>query len=85
MQAVRGDMQRRTKSVQVLATRYHISPKTVAKQRSRTSVAAARRRSLPTLTVLSTGQEAACVAFCQLTLLTARRLPLRFTVVAASP
>ena len=70
-QAVRGDLQRSTESLQVLAARYHINPKTVAKWRGCTSVADARRGPLPASTVLSPAQEAACVAFRQLS-----RLPL---------
>ena len=68
-QAIRGELQRSTESLQVLASRYHLNPKTVAKWRGRTTVADARRGPLPASTVLSPEQEAACVAFRQLTLL----------------
>lgn len=59
-QAIRGELQRSTESLQVLAARYHLNPKTVAKWRGRPSVAAARRGPWPASTVLSPEQEAAC-------------------------
>ena len=45
-QAVRGDLQRSMESLQVLAARYHINPKTVAKWRGCTSVSVDRSDAL---------------------------------------
>ena len=38
-QAIRGELPRSTESLEVLAARYRLNPKTVAKWRGRTSVA----------------------------------------------
>ena len=67
--AIRRAIQHRQESLQGLATRYSINPKTVAKWRKRPGVRDARRGPEPVSTVLSTAQEAIAVAFRRHTLL----------------
>ena len=67
--AVRRLIQQSPESLQSLATRHGINPKTVAKWRSRTTTADAPMGPKPASTVLSAEQEAMAVAFRQHTLL----------------
>ena len=67
--AVRRAIQHRQESLQSLATRYRINPKTVAKWRKRLGVLDARMGPEPVSTVLSAAQEAIAVAFRRHTLL----------------
>ncbi len=67
--AVRRAIQHSQESLQGLATRYRLSPKTVAKWRQRPGVRDARTGPAPVSTVLSAGQEAIAVAFRRHTLL----------------
>ena len=67
--AIRRTIQHRQESLQGLATRYSINPKTVAKWRKRPSVLDARMGPEPVSTVLSTEQESIAVAFRRHTLL----------------
>ena len=67
--AVRRAIQHRQESLQGLATRYRINPKTVAKWRKRPGVLDARMGPEPVSTVLSAAQEAIAVAFRRHTLL----------------
>ena len=67
--AVRRAIQHSQESLQSLATRYRINPKTVAKWRKRPGVRDARMGPEPASTVLSAEQEAIAVAFRQHTLL----------------
>ena len=67
--AVRRAIQHSQESLQSLATRYSINPKTVAKWRKRPGVRDARMGPEPASTVLSAEQEAIAVAFRQHTLL----------------
>ncbi len=69
-EAVRRTIQHRQESLNVLARRHGINPKTVAKWRQRTTVQSALMGPRhPRLTVLSKEEEAAYVAFRQHTLL----------------
>lgn len=68
-QAVQRAIQHSQESLQSLATRYSINPKTVAKWRKRPGVADARMGPEPSSTVLSTEQEATAVPFRRQTLL----------------
>ena len=61
--AIRRAIQHSQQSLQGLATRYSINPKTVAKWRKRPSVRDARMGPAPVSTVLSAEQEAIAVAF----------------------
>ena len=61
--AIRRAIQHRQESLQGLATRYRINPKTVAKWRKRPGVRDARMGPAPVSKVLSAGQEAIDVAF----------------------
>ena len=61
--AVRRAIQHSQESLQSLATRFSINPKTVAKWRKRPGVRDARMGPKPASTVLSAGQEAIAVAF----------------------
>ena len=67
--AVRRAIHYSQESLQGLATRYSINPKTVAKWRKRPSVMDARMGPKPVSTVLSAEQEAIAVAFRRHTLL----------------
>ena len=67
--ATRRLIQQSTESLQKLATRFGIDPKTVAKWRSRTRTAEAVRGPKPASTVLTPAEEAAIVLFRQKTLL----------------
>ena len=67
--ATRRLIQQSTESLQTLAKRFGIDPKTVAKWRSRTSTEEAVRGPKPASTVLTPAEEAACVLFRQQTLL----------------
>ena len=67
--AVRRAIQHSQESLQGLATRYSINPKTVAKWRKRPTVQDARMGPEPASTVLTAEQEAIAVAFRQHTLL----------------
>ena len=67
--AVRRAIQHRQESLQGLATRYSINPKTVAKWRKRPGVRDARMGPKPVSTVLNAEQEAIAVAFRRHTLL----------------
>jgi len=67
--AIRRAIQHSQESLQSLATRYSINPKTVAKWRKRPTVLDARRGPAPVSTVLSAEQEAIAVAFRRHTLL----------------
>ena len=67
--AIRRAIQHSQETLQGLATRYSITPKTVAKWRKRPGVLDARMGSVPVSTVLSAGQEAIAVAFRRHTLL----------------
>ncbi|GAC1603781.1 MAG: hypothetical protein NVS3B25_32650 [Hymenobacter sp.] len=68
-QAVRGAIQRSPESLQALAARHGINPKTVAKWRTRPTVQDARRGPAPASTVLPAEEEASAVAFRRHTLL----------------
>ena len=61
--AIRRAIRHSQQSLQGLATRYGINPKTVAKWRKRPGVRDARMGPAPVSTVLSAGQEAVAVAF----------------------
>ena len=65
LQPVRTAIQRSSQSLQSLAKRYPINPKTVAKWRKRTGVQDAPMGPKPASTVLSQEQEAIAVAFRQ--------------------
>jgi len=67
--AVRAAIQQSQESVQTLAKRLSINPKTVAKWRGRTTVVDARMGPKPVSTLLTPQQEAIAVAFRQRTLL----------------
>ena len=67
--AVRAAIQHSQESVQILAKRLSINPKTVAKWRKRTTVIDAPMGPRPASTVLTAQQEAIAVAFRQHTLL----------------
>jgi transposase-like protein len=67
--AVRAAIQRRQESLQTVAARYGIHPKTVAKWRKRTSTADAAMGPAPASTVLTAEQEAIAVTFRRHTLL----------------
>ena len=67
--ATRRLIQQSTESLQTLAKRFGIDPKTVAKWRSRTSTEEAVRGPKPASTVLTPAEEAAGVLFRQQTLL----------------
>ena len=67
-QAIRTAIQRSQESLQTLATRHGINPKTVAKWRKRATTADAAMGPTPASTVLTTEQEAIAVAFRQHTL-----------------
>ncbi|HEX8507304.1 MAG TPA: IS481 family transposase [Hymenobacter sp.] len=67
--AARRFIQQSTESLQKLAARFGIDPKTVAKWRKRTSTAEAVRGPKPASTVLTPAEEAAIVLFRQQTLL----------------
>ena len=67
--AVRRAIQHRQESLQGVATRYSINPKTVAKWRKRPTIQDARMGPAPASTVLTTEQEAIAVAFRRHTLL----------------
>lgn len=67
--AVRAAIQRSQESLQTLAKRLSINPKTVAKWRKRTTVVDAPMGPKPASTVLTAQQEAIAVAFRQHTLL----------------
>jgi len=67
--AIRRAIQHSQESLQSLATRYRINPKTVAKWRKRPTVQDARMGPEPASTVLTAAQEAIAVAFRQHTLL----------------
>jgi transposase-like protein len=67
--AVRAAIQRSQESLQILAKRLSINPKTVAKWRKRTTVLDAPMGPKPASTVLTAQQEAIAVAFRQHTLL----------------
>ena len=67
--AIRRAIQHRQESLQGLATRYRINPKTVAKWRKRPTVQDARMGPEPASTVLTAEQEAIAVAFRRHTLL----------------
>ena len=67
--AIRRAIQHSQESLQSLATRYSINPKTVAKWRKRPTVQDARMGPEPASTVLTAEQEAIAVAFRQHTLL----------------
>ena len=60
---VRRAIQHSQESLQGLATRYSINPKTVAKWRKRPGVRDARMDSAPVSTMLSAGQEVVAVTF----------------------
>ena len=68
-QAVRGAIQRSQESLQALATRHGVNPKTVAKWRKRPTVQDARMGPTPASTVLTAEEEAMAVAFRRHTLL----------------
>ncbi len=68
-QAIRRAIQHSQESLQSLASRYNINPKTVAKCRKRPGVVDARMGPAPVSTVLSAEQEAIAVAFRRHTLL----------------
>jgi transposase-like protein len=68
-QAVRRAIQHSQESVQSLAARYRINPKTVTKWRKRPTVHDARMGPEPVSTVLTAEQEAIAVAFRRHTLL----------------
>ena len=61
--AIRRAIQHSQQSLQGLATRYGINPKTVAKWRKRPGVRDASMGPAPVSTVLSAGQEAIAVVF----------------------
>ena len=67
--AIRRAIQHSQESLQSLATRYSINPKTVAKWRKRLTVQDARMGPEPASTVLTAEQEAIAVAFRRHTLL----------------
>ena len=67
--ATRRLIQQSTESLQTLATRFGIDPKTVAKWRSRTTTDEAVRGPKPASTVLTPAEEAALVLFRTQTLL----------------
>lgn len=67
MPAIRRLIQQSAESLQSLATHHGINPKTVAKQRERTSMADAVMGPKPTSTMLTPEQEAIAVAFRQQT------------------
>ena len=66
---IRAAIQRSQESLQTLATRHGINPKTVAKWRKRTTITDAAMGPMPASTVLAVEQEAMAVAFRQHTLL----------------
>ena len=66
---IRAAIQRSQESLQTLATRCGINPKTVAKWRKRTTTTDAAMGPMPASTVLAVEQEAMAVAFRQHTLL----------------
>jgi transposase-like protein len=68
-QAIRAAIQRSSQSLQSLAQRHGINPKTVAKWRKRTTVADAPMGPKPASTVLTAEEEAIAVAFRRHTLL----------------
>lgn len=68
-QAVRRAIQRSQESLQALAARHGINPKTVAKWRQRTTVQDARMGPAAASTALTAEQEAVAVAFRRPTLL----------------
>jgi transposase-like protein len=68
-QAVRRAIPRSQKSLQALATRHGINPKTVATWRKRPTVHDARMGPTPASTVLTAEEEAVAVAFRRYTLL----------------
>ena len=68
-QAVRRSIQRSQESLQTLAQRYRLDPKTVAKWRKRVTTQDARMGSVPASTVLTAAEEAIAVTFRQHTLL----------------
>lgn len=68
-QAIRRSIQRSQESLQALAKRHSIDPKTVAKWRKRTMTTDAPMGPKPASTVLTTEEEAIAVAFRQHTLL----------------
>ena len=67
--AIRRAIQHSQESLQSLATRYRINPKTVAKWRKRLTTTDAPMGPKPVSTVLSAAQEALAVAFHRPTLL----------------
>ncbi len=67
--AIRRAIQHSQESLQSLAVRFSINPKTVAKWRKRSTVQDARMGPEPASTVLSAEQEAIAVAFRRHTLL----------------
>ena len=62
-QAVRRAIQRSQESLQTLATRHGVNPKTVAKWRQRATVQDARMGPTAASTVLTAEEEAVAVAF----------------------
>jgi hypothetical protein len=68
-QAIRRSIQRSQESLQTLAKRHSIDPKTVAKWRKRTTTTDAPMGPKPASTVLTVEEEAIAVAFRQHTLL----------------
>ena len=68
-QAVRAAIQRSQESLQTLAARHGVDPKTVAKWRKRPTVQDARMGPEPASTVLTAEEEAVAVAFRRHTLL----------------
>jgi hypothetical protein len=69
MQAIRRSIQRSPESLQTLAKRHNLNPKTVAKWRKRATTADAQMGPKPASTVLTAEQEAIAVTFRQHTLL----------------
>ena len=67
--AIRAAIQRSQESLQTLAVRHGINPKTVAKWRKRTTTTDAAMGPTPVSTVLTVAQEAIIVAFRKHTLL----------------
>lgn len=68
-QAIRRSIQRSQESLQTLAQRHDLNPKTVAKWRKRSTVQDARMGPEPASTVLTAAEEAIAVAFRRHTLL----------------
>ena len=68
-QAIRRSIQRSQESLQTLAKRHNIDPKTVTKWRKRTTTSDAPMGPKPASTVLTVEEEAIAVAFRQHTLL----------------